>query len=99
MPEAEHHSNPLLHTPMVLLDQVVQVFRRAQLGVSGQRAIGFQLTHRTVRCGVTVQRDGPRAALLAFDRFTKERLGSRDIAPGAQPESTVLPARSTARYR
>jgi len=71
---------------MVLLDQVVQVFRRAQPCVRGQRAIGFQLAHRTVRCGVAVQRDCPREALLAFDRLTKERLGGRDIAPGAQPE-------------
>src|SRR6516162_7474853 len=71
---------------MVLLDHVVQVFRRAQLGARGQRAIGLQLTHCTVRCGVAIQRDCPRAALLAFDRFTKERLGCRHIAPGAQPE-------------
>src|SRR5207245_9304422 len=49
-------------------------------------AIRFQLPHRTVRCRVAVQRDCPRAALLAFDRFTKERLGGRDIALGAQPE-------------
>jgi hypothetical protein len=28
--EAEHHSDALLHTPMVLLYQVIQVFRRAQ---------------------------------------------------------------------
>jgi hypothetical protein len=84
--EAEHHSNALLHTPMVLLDQVVQVFRRAQLRICGQRVIGFQLTHRSVRCGVAGQHDCPRAALLAFDRSTKERLGGRHIAPGAQLE-------------
>jgi len=28
-----------------LFNQVVQVFRRAQLGIRGQPAIGFQLTH------------------------------------------------------
>jgi hypothetical protein len=27
--EAEHHSDALLDTPMVLLNQVIQVFRRA----------------------------------------------------------------------
>jgi hypothetical protein len=64
---------------MVLLDQVVQVFRRAQLRIRGQPAIGLQFTHRTVRCHVAVQRDCPRAALLAFDRFTKVRLGSRHV--------------------
>jgi len=46
--EAEHHRDALLHAPMVLLDQVIQVFRRAQLGVRGQRASGFQLAHRAV---------------------------------------------------
>ena len=52
---------------MLLLDQVVQVFRRAQLGARGELAIGFQLTHRTVRSGVALQRDCPRAALWAFE--------------------------------
>ena len=39
-----------------------------------------------MRCRVAVQRDRLRRALLAFDRFAKERLGGRDIALGAQPE-------------
>src|ERR1700738_101536 len=39
-----------------------------------------------VRCSVAVQRDYPRGALLAFDGFTKKRLGGRDIALGTQPE-------------
>jgi len=51
-----------------------------------QRAIGFQLAHCTVRCGVAVQRDCLRGALLAFDRFADERLGGRDVAFSAQPE-------------
>jgi len=84
--EAEHHSNALLHAPMVLLYQIIQIFRRAQLCVRGERAIGFQLAHRTVRCCVAVQRDCLRAALLAFDGLTKERLGGCDIALGAQSE-------------
>src|ERR1700720_1889794 len=71
---------------MVLVYQIIQVLRRAQLRARGARAIGFQPAHRTVRCSVAVQRDCLRAALLAFDRFTKERLGGRDIALGAQPE-------------
>jgi hypothetical protein len=39
-----------------------------------------------MRCSVAVQRDYPRGALSAFDGFTKERLGGRDIALGTQPE-------------
>jgi hypothetical protein len=84
--ETEHHSNALLHAPMVLRYQVVQIFRRAQLRVCAEQAIDFQLAHRTVRCRIAVQRDRLRAAQLALDRFTKERLGGRDIAAGTQPE-------------
>ena len=84
--EAEHHSDALLHPAMVLLYQVVQVFRRAQRRIRRERAIGFQFAHRTVGCGVAVQRDCLRATPLAFDRFTKESFGGGDIAPGTQPE-------------
>ena len=77
---------------MVLVYQIIQVLRRAQLRARGARAIGFQPAHRTVRCSVAVERDCLRAALLALDRFTKERLGGRDIALGAQPE-VYRPAR------
>jgi len=34
--EAKHHSDALLHAPMVLLNQVVQIFRRTQLRVHRQ---------------------------------------------------------------
>jgi hypothetical protein len=40
-PRSLRSGNALLHAPMVLLYQVVQVFRRAQLCVRGERAIGL----------------------------------------------------------
>src|SRR6267142_1976694 len=89
--EAEHHSDALLHAPMVLLNQVVQVLRRAQLRVRGQRAIGFQLAHRTVRCSVAVQRDCLRGALLASERFAKEPLAAATLRLALSLKSTVLP--------
>jgi len=55
--EAEHHSDALLDAPMVLLNQVIQVFRRALLRVRRQQAVGLQLAHRAVRRGVAVQCD------------------------------------------
>src|SRR5260370_36260282 len=80
---------------MVLLNQVVQVLRQAQLRARGQQAIGFQLAHRTVRCSVAVQRDCLRGALLAFERFAKEPLGGRDVAlvqdPAAFPNGFPSP--------
>ena len=84
--EAQHRGNSLFHAPMVLLDQIVQVLRRPELRLGGQQAIGFQLTHRTVRRGIAVQSDRPGSIVLAFDRLPKKRLGGRDIALGAQPE-------------
>ncbi len=80
---AEHHSDALLHASMVLLHQVVQVFRRAQPRVRGQQALGPQFAHRPVRGGVAVQRDRLRDTSLAFDRFAEERFGDGDIATGA----------------
>jgi len=59
---------------MVLLYQIIQVSRRAQLRVRRERAIGLQPAHRTVWCGVPVQRDCLQAPLLAFDRFYKRML-------------------------
>ena len=52
--EAEHHSDALLDASVVLLNEVVEVFRRAQLCVGRQRTVGFQLAHRAVRRGVAV---------------------------------------------
>src|SRR5271166_1690284 len=82
--ETEHRTKPQLDPTVILLDQVVQVFRRAQLGVLGQRAISLHLAHRAMRRRVTVKGDRPRRASLVFDRLAEERLGRRHIAPGAE---------------
>jgi len=84
--EPEHRHCALLHTSMVLLNQVVQVLRRAQLRVRRKGAIGFQLSHRAARCDVADQRDCLRGALPVFDHFPKERLCGGDIASRTQPE-------------
>ena len=39
-----------------------------------------------MRRGIAVQGDCLRGTLLAPDRFAEERLGSRDVTFGAQPE-------------
>jgi hypothetical protein len=69
-----------------VLNQVIEVFRRPQLGLRRRRTIGFQLTHRTVRRSVAVQRDRMWRTLLTLDRFAEEGLGGSDVTPGAQPE-------------
>jgi hypothetical protein len=52
--EAEHHGDALLDASMVLLNEVVEVFRRAQLRVRRQRTVGFRLAHRAVRRSIAV---------------------------------------------
>jgi hypothetical protein len=71
---------------MILLDQVVQILRRSQRRVRGQKLVRLHFTHRTVRRSITVQRDCLRSEPLTPDRFREECLGRSDIAPGAEPE-------------
>jgi hypothetical protein len=89
--EAKHHRDALLDTPMVLLNQVIQVFRRALLRVRRQRAIGFQLAHRAVRRSVAVQCDRLWWVPVVIDRFSKEGLGSCYVTPGSKSEVDCPP--------
>ena len=89
--EAEHHSDTLLDAPMVLLNQVIQVFRRALLRVPWQGTVGLHLAHCAVRCGVAVQCDGLRCVLVVIDRFSEEGLRRGYVTPGAQPEVDCPP--------
>src|SRR6516225_10269439 len=50
--EADHHGDALLDASVVLLNEVVEVFRRAQLCVGRQKSVGFQFAHRAMRRGV-----------------------------------------------
>ena len=50
--EAEHHGDALLDASVVLLNEIVEIFRRAQLRVGRQRTVGFQFAHRAVRRSV-----------------------------------------------
>ena len=84
--EPEHRTDPRLHAPMVLLREVIQVLRRSQLRVSSQFTVSLHLAHCAVRCGLAVQRDGPRARALTFDRLAEERLGRGNVTLWAETE-------------
>jgi hypothetical protein len=84
--EAEYCIDPGLDIAMILLDQVVQVLRRSQRRVLKQQPVSLHFSHRSVRCCVTVQRDGLRSPSLTFDRLLQNGLGRGDIAFGARPE-------------
>jgi len=52
--EAEHHGDALLDVSVVLLDEVVEVFRRAQLRVGRQKTVCFQIAHSAMRRSVAI---------------------------------------------
>jgi hypothetical protein len=63
--EPEHYVHPRFDVPMILLDQVVQVFRGSQFRSLGQRRVGLHLADRSMRCRVAVQSDRCRSASLS----------------------------------
>ncbi len=71
---------------MILLDQIVQILRRSQRRVRGQKLVRLHFAHRAVRRSLAVQRDCLRSEPLTPDRFREESLGRSDIAAGAEPE-------------
>ena len=88
--EAKHNVDPRLDVPMVLLDQIVQIFRGSNLRVAGQQAINLHLAHRAVGRRVAVQGNDLRGTALAFDRLLEESRGRSDISPRTEPEINSL---------
>ena len=84
--ESQHRSDALLDAAVVLFNQVIEIFRRTQLGLRWNGTFGFQLAHRTVRRSVAVQRESLRRVLLALNRLAEEGLGNGYVASGTQPE-------------
>jgi hypothetical protein len=64
--EAEHGPGSGLDTPMILFDQIVQVFRRSQLGALPCLVFVWNFTHCSMRSGIAIKRDaeGIRADLV-----------------------------------
>ena len=59
---------------MILLDQIVQVLRGADLRVCRQQKIGFHFAHGPIRGDVPIQRDRPRQSMNQFGRHRKRRV-------------------------
>ena len=58
--ETKHDLRPGFDVAMVLLDQVVRVLRRSNLGVRRQQAAHLHFTHGAVRGRIAVESDGFR---------------------------------------
>ena len=84
--EPQHHSHTLLDAAVVLLNQVIEMLRRPQLGLRRQRTISLQLAYRAVRRSVAIPSDRLWRTMLKLDRLAKEGLGGGDVTPGAQSE-------------
>jgi hypothetical protein len=95
--EAKHDLRPRLDVAMVLLNQVVQVLRRSDLGVRGQQAVRLHLAHGTVRGRIAIERDGFRWLPLMLEAFLKNAFAAATSRLARSMKSTVWPARSTAR--
>src|SRR6202040_1026299 len=71
--EAEHGPGSGLDTPMILFDQIVQVFRRSQLGALPCLIFIWNFTHCSMRSGIAIKRDADRCAQLRAKRFAEKR--------------------------
>ena len=84
-----------LDTPMILFDQIVQVFRRSQLGALPCLVFVWNFTRGSMRSGITIKRDADRCAQLRAKRFAEKALAAATSRFGLSRKSTVLPSRST----
>ncbi len=84
--EAEHGPGPEFDPAMILLDQVVQIFRGSQFALLPCSIFIGHFTHGAMRRGIAIQSNADRSASLGAKRFTEERLGGGHIPHRAQPE-------------
>jgi hypothetical protein len=80
---------------VILFDQIVKVFWRADLALICFGVFAESLLRRAMWSLITIERDLMRQSALDPESFAKERLG--DIPLGAKQKSTVFPSLSTAR--
>src|SRR5258708_39802237 len=71
---------------MILLDQIVQVFRCSQLGVLPYLVFARHLAPCAMRCGIAIQSDADGSTPVGAERFAEERLGRRNVSLWTQPE-------------
>src|SRR5207245_2367648 len=76
--EPQHRIISLLHSPMILLNQVIQVLAGPDERLSGQDAFGFQFGDRLMGRLAAVERDLLRD-LIITDRLLEEAYGGRFI--------------------
>src|SRR5262249_13794016 len=77
--EPQHRITPLLHPPVILLNQVIQVLAGPNERLSGQYAFGLQFGDRLMRRLTAIERDLLRDLIIAYRCFLEEAYGGRFI--------------------
>ena len=88
--ESQHRSNPLLHTAMILLHDVVQVFTGPNPHAPTHASGRFQFPNRPMRSGVPVESDHPWRAIVS-DYLAEEPFRRTHIPPFTQEEIHASP--------
>jgi hypothetical protein len=68
-----------LDISIILFDQIVQVFRRSQLGALPCLIFDWNLTHCSMRSRIAIKRNADRCAQLRAKRFAEKGLGRCSI--------------------
>jgi hypothetical protein len=84
--EAEHRLCSGFDTAVVLFDQIVQVFRRSQLGILPCFVFLCHLAHCSMRRSVAIQGDADWCPPLGSKSFAEKRLGGCDVSGRAESE-------------
>ena len=83
--ESQHRPDSLLHSPMVLLHQIVQVLAGSNPDATRKFAVVLHLPHRTMRGRIGVQRDF-RGHASVLHRAAKKRFGGVHVSVPTEKE-------------
>ena len=84
-PQSKHRTKPLLHSPVVLFDGVVEVLAGPHSHSFRQLAISSEICNRPAGCGIDIQRDLGRNPLSRHG-FAQKGFGCVLVARQAQDE-------------
>ena len=82
--QSKHWTQTKFDRPVILLDQIVQIFRRSYLSPFAAPVFAEDFLRRPMGRLVAIKRDGARQSALALKRPPEKRFGCRDIPLGAE---------------
>ena len=88
--EPQHRPHSLFYATVVLFDHIIQIAVRSHSKSRGQYAFLLQLSHRSMRGGIAIERDLLEGIPL-LDGLSQEPLGRSTIAVCTQEKVDGLP--------